>query len=70
MIGLNVSYNADDDVVNVESSGEMKQLSDLGDSYWMHKGWGLLPDWASKRGMKNMATRCKGCSLADGNEAM
>ena len=48
MIGLNVSYNVDDDVVNVESSGGMKQLSELHDSYWMHEGWGLLPDWASE----------------------
>ena len=58
MIWLNVSYNADDDVVKVESSGGMKQLSEPCDSYWTCEGWGLLPDWASKQGMKNMAMRC------------
>ena len=45
MIGLNVFYNMDDDVVNVESSGGMKQLRELHDSYWMHEGRGLLPHW-------------------------
>ena len=69
MIGLNISYNADDDVVNVESSGGMKQLSEPCNSYWMCKGWGLLPDWVSERGVKHMATRSKGWSLADQNEA-
>ena len=45
MIGLNVSYNTDDDVVNVESSEGMKQLRGPCNSYWMHEGWGLLPHW-------------------------
>ena len=52
MIVLNVSYNTDNDVFNVESSGGMKQLSELHNSYWMCEGWGLLPDWASEQGMK------------------
>ena len=35
----------DDDVVSVESSGGMKQLSEMHGSYRMCKGWGLHPDW-------------------------
>ena len=58
MIGLNISYNADDDVVNMESSRGMKELSEPHDSYWMYEGQGLQTDWASECGEKNMATRC------------
>ena len=58
MIGLNISYNVDDDVVNVESSGGMKQLSEPCNSYWMHEAQGLPTDWASEQGEKNMAMRC------------
>ena len=48
MIGLNISYNMDDDVANVESSEGMKQLSEPHDSYWTCEGHGLLPDWVSE----------------------